>query len=132
MPSAPINKMICGCKGKTKNQKERRLVFLNLHPCCSRRGIVRQAIADSSQPLQDGFAYYMNDGVHGAFNNLLFDHATVRPRKLRNAISPKHQIVEVIRGKGENALRTIKVVEEEATPYDAIYGSVFPARYSEQ
>ena len=118
MPSAPINKMICGCKSKTKNQKERRLVFLNLHPCRSRRGIVRQAIADSSQPLQDGFAYYMNDGVHGAFNNLLFDHATVHPRKLRNAIFPKHQIVEVIRGKGENALRTIKVVEEEATPYD--------------
>eukprot|EP00579_Thalassiosira_antarctica_P002225 CAMPEP_0201871018 /NCGR_PEP_ID=MMETSP0902-20130614/4014_1 /ASSEMBLY_ACC=CAM_ASM_000551 /TAXON_ID=420261 /ORGANISM="Thalassiosira antarctica, Strain CCMP982" /LENGTH=778 /DNA_ID=CAMNT_0048396853 /DNA_START=147 /DNA_END=2483 /DNA_ORIENTATION=+ len=81
-------------------------------------GIVRQAIADSAQPLQDDFAYYINDGVYGAFNNLLFDHATVRPRKLRNAISPKHQIVEVVQGEGENALRTIKVVEEEATPYD--------------
>mmetsp|Transcript_10438 Transcript_10438/g.25622 ORF Transcript_10438/g.25622 Transcript_10438/m.25622 type:complete len:834 (-) Transcript_10438:475-2976(-) len=77
-------------------------------------GIVRQAIADSSQPLQDDFAYYINDGVYGAFNNLLFDHATVRPRKLRNAISPKHQIVEVVRGEGEDTLRTIKVVEEEA------------------
>ncbi|EED95030.1 ornithine decarboxylase, partial [Thalassiosira pseudonana CCMP1335] len=40
-------------------------------------GIVRQAIADSVQPLQDDFAYYINDGVYGAFNNLLFDHATV-------------------------------------------------------
>lgn len=77
-------------------------------------GIVRQAIADSAQPLQDDFAYYINDGVYGAFNNLLFDHATVRPRKLRNAISPKHQLVEIVQGEGEDALRTIKVIEEEA------------------
>eukprot|EP00574_Skeletonema_japonicum_P007725 CAMPEP_0201723640 /NCGR_PEP_ID=MMETSP0593-20130828/7620_1 /ASSEMBLY_ACC=CAM_ASM_000672 /TAXON_ID=267983 /ORGANISM="Skeletonema japonicum, Strain CCMP2506" /LENGTH=808 /DNA_ID=CAMNT_0048214769 /DNA_START=151 /DNA_END=2577 /DNA_ORIENTATION=- len=76
-------------------------------------GIVRQAIADSAQPLQDDFAYYINDGVYGAFNNLLFDHATVRPRKLRDAISPDHQVVEVVHGEGENALRTIEVVEEE-------------------
>eukprot|EP00584_Thalassiosira_punctigera_P004137 CAMPEP_0172527018 /NCGR_PEP_ID=MMETSP1067-20121228/1815_1 /TAXON_ID=265564 ORGANISM="Thalassiosira punctigera, Strain Tpunct2005C2" /NCGR_SAMPLE_ID=MMETSP1067 /ASSEMBLY_ACC=CAM_ASM_000444 /LENGTH=809 /DNA_ID=CAMNT_0013310675 /DNA_START=233 /DNA_END=2662 /DNA_ORIENTATION=+ len=78
-------------------------------------GIVRQAIADSAQPLQDDFAYYINDGVYGAFNNLLFDHATVRPRKLRNALSPKHQIVvEGVRhGEGEDALRIIQVVEEE-------------------
>jgi ornithine decarboxylase len=77
-------------------------------------GIVRQAIADSVQPLQDDFAYYINDGVYGAFNNLLFDHATVRPRKLRHAISPKHQIVEVVHGEGEGALRTLEVVDEEA------------------
>ena len=76
-------------------------------------GIVRQAIADSAQPLQDDFAYYINDGVYGAFNNLLFDHATVRPRKLRDAISPHHQVVEVVHGEGENALRTIEVVEVE-------------------
>lgn len=81
-------------------------------------GIVRQAIADAAQPVQDDFAYYINDGVYGAFNNLLFDHATVRPRKLRNAISAKHQIVEVVQGEGEDALRTIKVVEEEASPHD--------------
>ncbi|KAK1746223.1 ornithine decarboxylase [Skeletonema marinoi] len=82
-------------------------------------GIVRQAIADSVQPLQDDFAYYINDGVYGAFNNLLFDHATVRPRKLRDAISPHHSVVEVVHGEGENALRTIEVVEEEADhPHD--------------
>ena len=74
---------------------------------------VVQAIADSAQPLQDDFAYYINDGVYGAFNNLLFDHATVRPRKLRDAISPCHSVVEVVHGEGENALRTIEVVEEE-------------------
>ena len=76
-------------------------------------GIVRQAIADSVQPLQDDFAYYINDGVYGAFNNLLFDHATVRPRKLRDALSPQHQVVEVVHGEGENALRTIEVVEDD-------------------
>ena len=81
-------------------------------------GIVRQAIADAAQPVQDDFAYYINDGVYGAFNNLLFDHATVRPRQLRNAISAKHQIVEVVEGEGDDALRTIKVVEEEASPHD--------------
>ncbi|KAL7498813.1 hypothetical protein ACHAWT_006670 [Skeletonema menzelii] len=81
-------------------------------------GIVRQAIADAAQPLQDDFAYYINDGVYGAFNNLLFDHATVRPRKLRDAISPGHSVVEVIHGEGENALRTIEVVEEPDHPQD--------------
>jgi hypothetical protein len=81
-------------------------------------GIVRQAIADAAQPVQDDFAYYINDGVYGAFNNLLFDHATVRPRQLRNAISAKHQLVEVVLGEGNDALRTIKVVEEESTPHD--------------
>jgi len=78
-------------------------------------GIVRQAVANT-QPLQDDFAYYINDGVYGAFNNLLFDHATVRPRKLRNAISSKHHIVEVVQGEGKDALHSIKVVEEEAAP----------------
>jgi hypothetical protein len=75
-------------------------------------GIVRQAIADSVQPLQDDFAYYINDGVYGAFNNLLFDHATVRPRKLRHALSSRHQIVEVVHGEGNDALRTLEVVDE--------------------
>jgi hypothetical protein len=76
-------------------------------------GIVRQAIADSAQPLQDDFAYYINDGVYGAFNNLLFDHATVRPRKLRDAIHHNHKIVETVHGEGANALRTLDVVEDE-------------------
>lgn len=45
-------------------------------------GMVLQAVADSA-PLQDDYAYYVNDGVYGAFNNLMFDHANVRPRVLR-------------------------------------------------
>jgi ornithine decarboxylase len=45
-------------------------------------GVVMQAVADSA-PLQDDFAYYINDGVYGAFNNIMFDHASVRPRVLK-------------------------------------------------
>merc|ERR1719356_1409482 len=67
-------------------------------------GIVRQAIADSAQPLQEDYAYYINDGVYGAFNNLLFDHATVRPRRLRDALGQKQQVV-VDDGSGIRTLR---------------------------
>ena len=45
-------------------------------------GFVMQAVADSA-PLQDDFAYYINDGVYGAFNNIMFDHAQIRPRILQ-------------------------------------------------
>mmetsp|Transcript_19593 Transcript_19593/g.36564 ORF Transcript_19593/g.36564 Transcript_19593/m.36564 type:complete len:513 (+) Transcript_19593:1903-3441(+) len=45
-------------------------------------GFWLQAVADSA-PLQDDYAYYVNDGVYGGFNNIMFDHATVRPRVLR-------------------------------------------------
>eukprot|EP00977_Amphora_coffeiformis_P015282 scaffold4494_cov161-Amphora_coffeaeformis.AAC.1 len=44
-------------------------------------GVVMQAVCDSA-PLQDDYAYYVNDGVYGAFNNIMFDHASVRPRVL--------------------------------------------------
>lgn len=44
-------------------------------------GMVLQAVADSA-PLQDDYAYYINDGVYGGFNNIMFDHAVVRPRLL--------------------------------------------------
>lgn len=47
-------------------------------------GVMLQSLADSA-PFQDDYAYYINDGVYGAFNNVMFDHATVRPRKLHHA-----------------------------------------------
>ena len=47
-------------------------------------GVVVQSVADNA-PLQDDFSYYINDGVYSAFNNIMFDHAVVRPRVLRNA-----------------------------------------------
>jgi diaminopimelate decarboxylase len=48
-------------------------------------GVVLQAVADSA-PLQDDYAYYINDGVYGAFNNIMFDHALIRPRVLKYSI----------------------------------------------
>lgn len=51
-------------------------------------GVVLQAVADSA-PLQDDYAYYVNDGVYGAFNNIMFDHASIRPRVL----GPSEKIV---------------------------------------
>lgn len=52
------------------------------------KGMVLQAVVDTAD-FQDDYAYYVNDGVYGAFNNLMFDHASVRPRVLR--VNPKHQ-----------------------------------------
>jgi len=56
-------------------------------------GVVMQAVADCA-PYQDDFAYYVNDGVYGAFNNLMFDHGIVRPRVLRNAPGNMNGIVQ--------------------------------------
>ena len=47
-------------------------------------GVVLQAVADAA-PLQDDYAYYINDGVYGGFNSIMFDHASVRPRILELA-----------------------------------------------
>ena len=51
-------------------------------------GIIRQAITDAAQPLQDNFVYYINKNLCGVFNTLLFDHTTVRSRWLRDALGP--------------------------------------------
>jgi ornithine decarboxylase len=45
-------------------------------------GVFLQAVADSTA-FQDDYAYYINDGVYGAFNNIMFDHAHIRPRVLQ-------------------------------------------------
>ena len=37
---------------------------------------------------RDGYMYYVNDGVYGSFNCLLFDHATVTPQLLEPAAEP--------------------------------------------
>lgn len=67
------------------NDGEPSLVTLAAAGEAAVNGMVMQAVADAA-PLQDDFAYYINDGVYGAFNNLMFDHATVRPRVLRNVL----------------------------------------------
>ena len=32
---------------------------------------------------EPGFMYYVNDGVYGSFNCLMYDHATVEPKLLK-------------------------------------------------
>lgn len=45
----------------------------------SRRAVGATSQTDDAQP---GFMYYVNDGVYGSFNCLMFDHATVYPQVL--------------------------------------------------
>merc|ERR1719215_1153903 len=74
-------------------------------------GVVLQSIADST-PLQDDFAYYINDGCYGAFNNLIFDHATVRARhfSLTKSLAEKVSVEEI---DGFKTLLKDAVPEEE-------------------
>lgn len=76
-------------------------------------GVVIQAIADSA-PYQDDYAYYVNDGCYGGFNNLIFDHATVRPRRLKHAISKNHSIVPT----EYNGFITLEAVENDDSSQD--------------
>lgn len=43
------------------------------------------------------YLYYINDGVYGSFNNILFDHATCYPKYLRN-VSEDYEHVSTIFG----------------------------------
>lgn len=51
-------------------------------------GLLLQSIVDSTG-FADDFAYYLNDGVYSAFNSLMYDHAVVRPRRLKNSALAK-------------------------------------------
>ena len=53
-------------------------------------GAVLEAVS-SVMPGTDDYSYYVNDGVYGAFNCIMFDHAVVRPRLLRNPARNKGQ-----------------------------------------
>lgn len=86
-------------------------------------GVVLQAIADSA-PLQDDFAYYINDGVYGAFNNLMFDHATVRARHFSFTPSSAEN-VKVIEKDGFKSLlkKTIPETESRSKTDNTLYAS---------
>jgi diaminopimelate decarboxylase len=73
-------------------------------------GVVLQAVADSS-PLQDDYAYYINDGVYGGFNSIMFDHATVRPRIL----GPAEKITAKENEDGFLLLETPDHISEDST-----------------
>jgi diaminopimelate decarboxylase len=79
-------------------------------------GVVLQAVADSA-PLQDDFAYYINDGVYGGFNSIMFDHATVRPRILEEA----EKIVATENDEGFLVLETSEKTSDHAPR--ALYAS---------
>jgi diaminopimelate decarboxylase len=81
-------------------------------------GVVIQAMADSSA-LQDDYAYYINDGVYGAFNNIMFDHATVRPRTLRHATKAPHHKKYLLRDEnGYHSLHTVHKDDDSDTESD--------------
>ncbi|XP_022088629.1 ornithine decarboxylase-like [Acanthaster planci] len=46
------------------------------------KDLVANSVAPSSSD-EPGFMYYVNDGVYGSFNCLLYDHATVEPKLLQ-------------------------------------------------
>lgn len=58
-------------------------------------GVLAQAVADATTTTPDIYAYYINDGVYGAFNNLMFDHARVRPRVLSFYDSQQYGTVSI-------------------------------------
>jgi hypothetical protein len=81
-------------------------------------GVVIQAVADSSAMLDD-YAYYINDGVYGAFNNIMFDHATVRPRTLRNATKAPHHKKYLLKDEnGFHSLQTVHTDDDSDTESD--------------
>jgi len=47
----------------------------------------KEKLANSGCPKEDqmGYMYYVNDGVYGSFNCLVFDHATVVPETLKES-----------------------------------------------
>jgi len=53
--------------------------------CCT---LVTKVYAVREQPEEDensiNYFYYINDGVYGSFNNLIYDHATITPSFLRD------------------------------------------------
>lgn len=78
-------------------------------------GVLKQVLADATAGCEDDFSYYVNDGVYGSFNNLMFDHATVRPRHLKQAIRKSHSIVEKVRHDG---VKVLEAVEADSSDED--------------
>ncbi|CAB9512458.1 Ornithine decarboxylase [Seminavis robusta] len=74
-------------------------------------GLVMQAVADSA-PMQDDFTYYVNDGVYGAFNNIMFDHAIPRPRVLNKT---GHNITS---DTNEDGFRTLEMPQGDLSSDD--------------
>lgn len=88
-------------------------------------GVVMQAMADSA-PLQDDYAYYINDGVYGAFNNIMFDHANVRPRvlKVQQPLYDDNEVREEKKGNEDRSLFPSTVFGPTCDSIDVVARSV--------
>jgi diaminopimelate decarboxylase len=79
-------------------------------------GMVIQAVANAAT-LQDDYAYYINDGVYGGFNSIMYDHATVRPRILGAA-------EKITAKENEEGYKTLHATAEAAEDDDrSLYAS---------
>jgi diaminopimelate decarboxylase len=90
-------------------------------------GVMMQAVADST-PMQDDFAYYINDGVYGAFNNIMFDHAHIRPRVLHSGCKDDEREVRAEEANGFMKLESFGDSSEEGfkfKPRDLFASTVF-------
>ena len=102
-------------KGIVMREEEAGLISLAAAGEAAVNGIVMQAVVDSA-PFQDDYAYYINDGVYGAFNNLMFDHASVRPRVLRN-------VIDEVQTEKDDGLVTINQEVQEEEEDQLLYAS---------
>jgi len=85
-------------------------------------GVVLQSLVDTNVP--DDFVYYLNDGVYSAFNNIMFDHAVVRPRHLKNTMF-EHSSEVVVKMRPDGMVQLEKPMEcvEEDKNVQHLYAS---------
>ena len=88
-------------------------------------GVVLQSFVDSGGDT-DHFAYYINDGVYSAFNNLMYDHAVVRPRHLRNtALNHEDEVIAKKRKDGLIQLEDVMKEPIQSSSQDLYASTVF-------
>lgn len=58
--------------------------------------VVAKRVDMDEKTGQDGYMYYLNDGVYGAFNNVIFEHATPRPELLDESIRADRKLRSTI------------------------------------
>jgi len=64
----------------------------------AKRKVISYLDKDKAAESEDGkgaFMYYINDGVYGSFNSLLYDHATVEARLVNAPVTPMEFVTSV-------------------------------------
>lgn len=54
--------------------------------------VVAKRVEHDSLRNCDGYMYYLNDGVYGAFNNIIYEHATPEPELLDDQLRSKRKL----------------------------------------